>query len=72
MASECESCGIEKSPLVSIIEATLETLSMPSTPVLIYGIFVALFVIAAISLGRMIDKSNKESDERIKLLQKHH
>ena len=45
---------------------------MPSTPVLIYGIFVALFVIAAISLGRMIDKSNKESDERIKLLQKHH
>ena len=43
---------------------------MPSMPVLIYGLFVALFALVAIAAGRLIDKSNEESDERIKLLRK--
>ena len=49
----------------------METLTMPSTPVLIYGILVALFIIVAIPFGRMIEKINREDDERMELLTKH-
>lgn len=48
----------------------MQALSMPSTPVLVYGVFVVLFALIAIPLGRMVDKSNKESDERIEKLLK--
>ncbi len=48
---------------------TMEALVMPSTPVLIYGLFVLLFILIAIPVGRMIDEANKETDESIKLLQ---
>lgn len=47
-----------------------EALVMPSTPVLIYGLFVLLFILIAIPAGRMIDKANKETDESIRLLLK--
>ncbi len=49
----------------------MEALTLPSTPVLIYGVLVALFIIVAIPLGRMIEKANREDDERIELLKKH-
>ena len=45
---------------------------MPSTPVLIYGILVTLFVLIAIPMVRMIDKSNKETEDEIARLQTHH
>lgn len=45
-------------------------LVLPSTPVLIYGLFVLLFILIAIPAGRMIDKANKETDESIRLLLK--
>ena len=45
-------------------------LVMPSTPVLIYGLFVLLFILIAIHAGRMIDKANKETDDSIRLLLK--
>ena len=48
----------------------MDPLTMPSTPVLIYGAFVVLFIILAIPFGRMIDKANKETDNQIKELQK--
>ena len=51
----------------SIMEVALV---MPSTPVLIYGLFVLLFILIAIPAGRMIDKANKETDESIRLLLK--
>lgn len=50
----------------------METLTMPSTPVLVYGAFVVLFIMIAIPLGRMIDKANKETADQIKDLQKRH
>ena len=43
---------------------------MPSTPVLIYGLFVLLFILIAIPAGRMINKANKETEDSIKLLLK--
>lgn len=50
----------------------MEALTMPSTPVLIYGILVAIFVLIAIPMGRMINKSNQETEDEIARLQKHH
>ena len=43
---------------------------MPSTPVLIYGLFVLLFILIAIPAGRMINKANKETEDSIRLLLK--
>lgn len=55
----------------SIHCSTMEVaLVLPSTPVLIYGLFVFLFIFIAIPAGRMIDKANKETDESIRLLLK--
>ena len=55
----------------SIHCSTMEVaLVMPSTPVLIYGLFVLLFILIAIPAGRMIDKANKETDDSIRLLLK--
>ena len=45
---------------------------MPSTPVLIYGLFVLLFILIAIPAGRMINKANKETEDSIRLLLKRH
>ena len=59
------------SPHKSIHCSTMEVaLVMPSTPVLIYGLFVLLFILIAIPAGRMIDKANKETDDSIRLLLK--
>lgn len=45
-------------------------LVLPSTPVLIYGLFVLLFILIAIPAGRMINKANKETEDSIRLLLK--
>lgn len=53
----------------SIHSSTMEVaIVMPSTPVLIYGLFVLLFILIAIPAGRMINKANKETEDSIRLL----
>lgn len=55
----------------SIHSSTMEVaIVMPSTPVLIYGLFVLLFILIAIPAGRMINKANKETEDSIRLLLK--
>jgi len=44
----------------------MDALSMPSTPVLIYGAFVVVFIIVALFLGRAIDEAKKETDDWIR------